>query len=143
MTEPVDDVYAYLLAHGIAGGSTLWALLRRRMVDAPEANQLVVISEDGGSIPEIEASSGIGDAAMADPAVMVSVRAGAWDGDASHAKAREIYGALHGLRNVALSSGGGATKYLRIRAQSEVIFAGYDEQGRPRHNISFRLLRQV
>lgn len=138
----VDDVFHYLEMNGLAGGSTDWTLLRRRMVDDPAHDRCVVVNEDGGVAPEFGAAEGIGDSAMRDPAVMVTVRAAEWDGDASQAKGEEVRAALHGLRDVTLGLGG-SPRYYRVRAQSELIFAGFDPQGRPHHTISFRLLRQL
>ncbi len=139
----VDDVFTYLgpsPGQGLAGGATGWALVRRRMGDPPTfADQAVVVAEDGGPTPEIKAASGIGAAAVQDPGVLVTVRAGAWDGDASKVKAAAILAALHGKLNIQLVSGG--TTYYRVRAMTpEPIFAGFDETGRPRHTIAFRLL---
>ena len=139
----IDDVFTYLgpsPGQGLAGGVTGWALVRRRMGDPPTfTDQAVVVAEDGGRSPEIKAASGIGNAAIQDPGVMVMVRAGAWDGDACKAKAAAILAALHGLRNVQLVVAG--ITYYRVRAMTpEPVFAGFDETGRPRHTIAFRLL---
>lgn len=140
----VADVTGYLEGQGIAGGSTGWQLFRRRLTDAPNVNlpdQCVVVTEDGGSEPEISAVEGIGDSALADQGILVSVRGKAWDGDASAAKCQAIYDALHGQLNIALPGSGG-TEYLRIRARtSGPVFAGFDSKGRPLHTISFLLLR--
>ena len=136
----VADVYSYLEAQGLAGGSTDWALVRRRLVDDPAVDQLVVLTEDGGLAPEIAESSGIGDSALQDTGIQVMVRAGPWDGDAGAAKAQEILDALHGLRDTTL----GATTYRRVRAQTpEPIFLGFDDRGRPRHTMSFYLLSDL
>lgn len=133
----VSDVYTFLLAQGLAGGSTGWDLLRRRLMDSPTADQTVVVTEDGGNLPEIREDAGIGDSALQDAGVLVTVRAGAWDGDASLTKVLEIYQDLHGKRNIVLDT----TTYLRVRARTpEPIFVGFDDQGRPRHTISFLLL---
>lgn len=139
----VDDVFTYLgpsPGQGLAGGATGWALVRRRMGDPPTfTDQAVVVAEDGGPSPEIKATSGIGNAAIQDPGVIVMVRAGAWDGDACKAKAAAIFAALHGKLNIQLVSGG--TLYYRVRALTpEPIFAGFDDTGRPRHTVAFRLL---
>ncbi len=137
----VDDVFHYITEHGIAGESTDWALLRRRMMDAPVSDQLVVVAEDGGNLPEIADGAGIGDSAMQDVGVLITVRGAAWDSDASLTKAQEILTSLHGLRSTVLGSSGGPL-YLRVRAMtSEPVFAGYDDTGRPRHTIALRLLR--
>lgn len=138
----VDDVLTYLESQGLAGGATGWTVLRRRLMDSPAPDQLIVVSEDGGSPPEIAVSSGLGEDALSDPGVLVTVRAGAWDGDASRAKAQAIHSALHGIRSTALVSGG--TVYLGIRAMTpEPVFVGFDSQGRPLHTIAFRLLTVV
>lgn len=134
----VDDVYNYLLNSGLAGGGSGWTLVRRRLLDSPD--KCVVVQEDGGVGPEIATASGLGSAALADPAVLVTVRAEAWDGDATRTKAEAIHAALHGQRGVSLVSAG--TVYLGVRAQTpEPVFAGFDGNGRPLHTISFRLLR--
>ncbi len=133
----VDDVYDFLTDQGIAGGSTGWDLLRRRLMDAPVGNPVVVLTEDGGGQPEIPTDEGIGDSALQDVGVHVTVRAAPWDGDASAAKAIEIYDALHGLLDTEV----GSTTYMRVRARtSEPVFLNFDDQGRPRHTIAFLLL---
>jgi len=135
----VDDVFTFIGAGGspLAGGNSGWSLVRRKMGDDPIEDQVVVVAEDGGVLPEIKANSGIGDAAVKDPGVLVTVRAAQWDGDASKAKAAAILAALHGQRNVTL----GSTVYYRVRALTpEPIFAGFDDTGRPRHTVAFRLL---
>jgi Bacteriophage minor capsid protein len=141
MTTAVDDVFAFLESEGLAGGSTEWNLLVRRVMDAPAANQCVIVAEDGGDLPELEADAGIGDSAVRNIGVLVTVRAEPWDSDAGFAKAYAIWSALHSLRDVVLG-GSGATVYLRVRALTpEPIFAGYDDQGRPLHTVALRLLR--
>jgi hypothetical protein len=113
------------------------------MADAPAENQLVVVTEDGGSEPEISVPAspgGIGDSALHDIGVLVTVRAGPWDGDASAVKAQEIFDALHGQRSITL----GSMPYMRVRARTpEPIFAGFDDNGKPRHTIAFMLLREA
>jgi len=136
----VSDVYAYLEAQGLAGGSTGWTLVRRRLMDAPAEDQLVAVQEDGGLAPESAASAGIGDSAMQDIGVQVMVRAVPWDGDACAAKAQAIFAALHGQRDITL----GSTLYYRVRALTpEPIFLGFDDRGRPRHTISFYCLTDL
>ena len=143
----VADVGTYLTAQGLVGGLTGWDLIRRRIMDTPVKDTVVVLMEDGGPPPEYkpvggdaEDAFGIGDAALKDVGVHVLVRAQEWDSDASLAKAQAIFDALHGRRGITL----GSTMYLRIAAMTpEPIFTGYDEQGRPRHTIAFRLLSGV
>lgn len=135
----VDDVFTFLTVGGYAGGSSDWDLLRRRTMDSPARDQLVVVMEDGGPLPEIPATEGIGDCAMEDLGILVRVRAGAWDGDASEVKAAEIRDALHGLRSTTI----GSRQYLRARALTgEPVFAGFDDTGRPHHTVAFRLLAE-
>jgi hypothetical protein len=106
-------------------------------MDSPAADQLVVVSEDGGPLPEIKEAQGIGDAALEDLGVMVRVRAKAWEGDESLLKAQEVLDALHGLRAAMV----GSREYLRVRALTpEAIFAGFDDDGRPHHTVAFRML---
>lgn len=135
---PVDDVYTHLLDEGLAGGISGWDLYRRRLSD--DGDRVVVVSEDGGPLVEVATASGIGDGALTDKAVLVTVRADAWDSDAAKAKADAIFAALHGV----LHSTIGATAYLRVRAQTpEPIFAGFDEQHRPLFTTSFLLLAEA
>lgn len=135
----IGDLQSYLEDEGIAGGTTGWLLLRRRVVDAADQSmdQLVVLTEDGGPAPEIGAGEGIGDAAVMDLSIHVLVRAAAWDGDASAAKVAEIEAALHGKLDVLI----GSTRCLRVAAQApQPVFIGFDDLGRPRHTQSFRFL---
>ena len=134
----VDDVYAYLEDQGIAGGSTEWDLSRRREMDSPVADQLVVVSEDASQTePEMPASSGIGDSAEFDIGVHITVRGEAWDGDSSAAKALEIHTALHGLLDTEI----GSTTYIRVKARTaEPVFIGFSDNGRPSHTVAFSLL---
>lgn len=137
----VADVTAYLLAQGVAGGATDWGLIRRRLTDTPVPDRVVVVAEDGGSTPEVGAAAGIGDSAMKDVGVLVTVRAAQWFSDDSADKAQEILTLLHGLQDTTL---GGSTRYLRIGAVTpEPVWVGFDEQGRPLHTIAFRLLSLV
>ncbi len=136
----VTDVFTYLEAQGVAGGSTEWALLRRRVMDQEVTDQLVVVTEDGGGAPEIAESPGIGDSALKDLGVQVLVRGNPWDGDSSLTKAVEVFDTLHGLLDTLV----GATTYLRVKAQTgEPVFVGFDERGRPQHTLSFLLLASV
>lgn len=138
----VEDVYTYLEVQALAGGSTGWKLLRRRLTDDKDIpDKTVVVVEDGGPLPEIEEAEGIGDEAQRDLGVRIGVRGTAWDGDATSAKAQDILNALHGLRNVRLTGSGG-TLYLRVRSLTpEPVFVGFDDRGRPQHTVAFRLLR--
>lgn len=141
MAGVVDDVTDFLEQQGIAGGSTAWALMKRRIMDEPVEDMLVVVAEDGGPAPEMHDAGGIGDSAMRDMGVLVTTRAQAWDSDASRAKAQEVLTALHGRRGSSLST---STSYLRITAMTpEPIWAGFDDQGRPLHTIAFRLLAEM
>lgn len=133
----VNDVSSFLEQEGLVGGSSGWDVVRRRLSDQPIPDQVVVVSEDGGPPPEIPADEGLGDSALADRGVLVTVRAAAWDSDASSEKASAILTALHGLRSTTV----GSTLYYRVRAlTSEPVFAGFDNAGRPVHTIAFRLL---
>jgi hypothetical protein len=137
----VADVHAYLgtLSPEVIDGSTEWPSVRRRVNDAL-GHQLVVITEDGGLEPETPAATGLGDSALAEPAVQVRVRGEPWDGDGALAKAQEIYDALHGLLGATM----GSTHYMRVKAQTpEPVFIGYDEKGRPEFTVSFRAQRSV
>lgn len=132
----VADVQTHLEAQNLIGGATGWASFRRRVNDS--ADQQVVISEDGGPAPEFPAASGLGSAALADPGVQVFVRGSPWDGDSTQAKAEAIRDELHGLVDTTISG----TRYIRIRAMTpEPVFLGFDDNGRPEHTISFRLMR--
>ena len=137
----VADVQTYLEAQGIIGGVTGWKSLRRAIVDGPgdlpsDFDQMVSIREDGGFAAEVKAAQGIGDAAIGRPAVLVTVRAKKADGDASGAKAQEIFSALNSLIGTI-----GDGSYLVVNARtSEPVFVGFDERGRPLHTIGFVLM---
>lgn len=134
----VEEVYDYLEAQGLAGGSTEWGLIRRLLDDGDD--QVVVVQEDGGPRSEMPADAGIGDAALGDVGVLITVRGAASDSDASLGKAAAIRSALHGLRGIYLVSGG--ELYLGVRALTpEPVFAGFDETKRPIHTIGFRFLK--
>lgn len=134
----VQDFYDFLEDQGVGNGATGWRLVRRRRHD--EYDQLIVLEEDGGPPPQMAAARGLGESALMDPAVQITVRAAPWDGDASEAKAQEIWDLLHGLRCTVI----GSTEYMRVVARtSGVIFAGYDERGRPLHTCSYRAMRTV
>lgn len=138
MANAVNDVFDYLVAQNLGGGSTQWSIVRRKLMDAPALDQLIVVSEDGGTV-ETPAAAGIGSAPLADKGVLITVRAKADDSDVSFQKANAILVALHGLRGVELVSGG--VLYFGIRAMTpEPVFAGFDDRGRPLHTIAFRLL---
>jgi hypothetical protein len=134
----VLDAQAYLEAEGIIGGSTGWTSLRRRIHDGDgRLNKIVAIGEDGGDAAEVKASAGIGDAAIGKPAVLITVRAEEYDGDASSTKAAEIFTALNGLSGTI-----GSNDYLVVHARtSEPVFVGYDERERPLHTISFVFMK--
>jgi hypothetical protein len=137
----VADVQAYLgtLSPEVIDGSTEWPSVRRRVNDAL-GHQLVVITEDGGAEPETPSASGIGDSALAEPAVQIRVRGEPWDGDGALAKAQEIYDALNGLLGVTM----GSTIYMRVKAQTaEPVFIGFDTRGRPEFTVSFSAVRSV
>ena len=134
----VADVQTYLEAQGLIGGSSGWTSLRRIITDGDgDLDKLVSIAEDGGETPEIKASSGIGDAAIGKPAVLITVRGEPYEGDAAQAKAAAIVLALSGLTGTV-----GAGSYLVINARTtEPVFVGYDERMRPHHTIGFVLMR--
>jgi hypothetical protein len=133
----LSDLSTYLIAQGIVGGSTEWAIKHRRTMDSPVTDQLVTLIEDGGPPPEISTATGIGDEAQHDIGVLVTIRGNAWKGDTNYTKAMEIFDELHGKRDITLVS----KLYLRIRAMTpEPVFLGFDDQGRPRHTIAFLLL---
>lgn len=134
----VADVQAYLEAQSLIGGATGWASIRRRIFD--DVDQLVAISEDGGSPPEMQATAGIGDVALEDPAVQIYVRGEPWDGDSAETKAGQIFAALHGQTDIDLNG----TTYVRVAARtSGPIFLGFDESGRPELTISFRARKLI
>jgi hypothetical protein len=83
---------------------------------------------------------GVGDSALEDVGIHITVRGDASNSDDSFARANTILRGLHGLRNVEI----GTRTYLAIRAMTpEPVFLGFDETARPRHSIAFRMLRLV
>ena len=140
MMGAVADVFDFITAQGFAGGSSGWDLLERRMMDKPATDQLVVVGEDGGGLPEIPDDVGIGDSAYKDIGVLLTVRANAWKGTVGFTKAQDIFDAMHGKHNLVM----GSTTYLRVRARTpEPVFAGFDERGRPRHTLALLLLTPI
>ena len=133
----VADVQTFLESAGIIDGATGWPSVRRRVHDG--SDQQVVITEDGGLPPMVPAATGMGDGALKIPAVHFSVRGEEWDGDASAAKAQEIMDALIGADGTI-----GSTHYLVVSAQTaSPIFIGFDDKGRPRHTIAFKMMTSV
>lgn len=138
----VDDVQDHLQSESIVDGATGWPSVRRLEYEPTDNDddRLVIISEDGGTPPEIAAASGIGDSALGDGGVQVRVRGPKHDSDASRSKAQEILDELHGQLGATI----GSTTYHRVRAQTdEPVFAGWDDDERPSHTISFLLLEDV
>lgn len=134
----VTDVQTYLEAESLIGGGTGWPSSQRLMHD--DSDRLVVISEDGGSSPELGAAEGVGEVPEADVGVHFMVRAAPMDSEASFGQALAILSALHGLKHASI---GGQT-YIRARAVTgEPIFVGYDDRRRPIHTVAFRLKRDA
>jgi hypothetical protein len=132
----VADVQAHLDYMGVTGGA--WPSVRRRVHDG--SDQLVVLTEDGGTPPETPADAGIGSSALASPRVQVRVRGAPWDGDGSESKATAIIRELHGRQAITM----GDTLYMLVTALTdEPVFMGYDDNGRPEHTVSFDLTRAV
>lgn len=133
----VADLQTYLAAQSIVDGATGWTSSRRVMHD--HADQLVVLSEDGGPVPEIGTSAGVGSGALKREGVQIVARSEPHDGDSSAAKVQEIYDACHGLRDATL----GATTYLGVSAMTPgPVHVGSDEDGRVMHSIAFRLIAE-
>lgn len=138
----VADVVAYLqsLSPEIMDGSTEWRSVMRNMNDGM-GDQLIVFREDGGTEPETPSEPGtMGDSALMEPSIHVTVRGRPQQGNVAVAKAQEIQDALHGLLRVQM----GSTHYMRVKAQMpEPLFYRYDERERPLVTQSFRALRAV
>lgn len=129
----VQDLQTRFQNQSLMDGSTGWTSVRRRIHD-DAGDQIVVLTEDGGPTPEVSRASGMGDKALKSPAVQVLVRGNPWDGDGSESKAQALYDDVHGLNSTAING----TTYLSVRARTpHPIFAGYDDNGRPQHTISF------
>ena len=133
----VDDARTLLQDAGIVDGATGWTSVKRFEHD-DDGSQLVIIAEDGGPAPEFPASQGVGDSALGEPGVQCRVRGEPHAGSATASKAQEIIDELHGKRSVTVNG----TTYYRIRSMTdEPVFAGYDDDRRPSHTVSFRFLR--
>lgn len=132
----VNDVRTHLQSAGLIDGATGWVSVKRFEHD-DGGNQQVIITEDGGPTPEMKASQGIGDSALGDAGVQVRVRGEPHKASDTKSKAQEIIDELHGQRGLVISG----TTYYRIRSLTrEPVFAGYDDDRRPSHTASFRLL---
>ncbi len=133
----VVDVYQHLITQGHAEGSTGWDIVKRMLSDVDVNDQLIVVTDDGGALPEIKEILGIGDSALHDIGVLVLVRGAPFKGDANLTKALDIFIELHGKRDVTLNG----TQYMRIKAMTpEPIFIGLDDKNRPRHTTGYMLL---
>lgn len=129
----VSDLQTYLADQSLVDGGTGWTSVRRREHDG--VDQLVILTEDGGTAPEIGRAAGVGSGALHDAGVQIRCRGSEWDSDASEAKAQQIFDLLHGQTGITI----GSTTYLRIAAlTSRPVFVGFDDKGRPSHSISFR-----
>ena len=134
----IDDVQAYLIEQGVIGGSTDWPTTLRRSHDGTP--RLVVLRGDAGPQPELPAETGIGDSAIGDPGVHVTVRGAPDEAPEAEAKAREIIDHLHGLFAVEM----GSTEYMRVTALTpEPVDVGVDDRARPIFTVAFRLARLV
>lgn len=135
----VTDVQDFLENESLIGGGTGWVSVQRLLHD-DEGDRIVVISEDGGPLPEVPSAGGVGEAALADVGVHFMVRAGPEDSEASFDMAQAILDALHGTIHATLNG----QEYIRGRALTgEPIFAGFDDRRRPTHTIAFRFLRDA
>lgn len=135
----IDDVQAHLQSEGLIDGTTGWPSFRRRLFDGTAQapiNRQVVLTEDGGVIPESPSPAGsMGDSARGEAGIQIRVRGEPWDGDGAAAKIEAIYRHLHGLQRVTL----GANYYIRVYAlTSGAIFLGFDDRSRPEFTWSFR-----
>lgn len=135
----VADLLAYLETQGLAGGSTDWPIVERRVHDL-NGDRLVILTEDGGIQPETPADPGSqGDAAWRRPQVQVRVRGEPWQGPPVEEKAQEIWDAVHGLNGVTM----GDVEYIGLRCLSDPIFIGFDDNGRPEITFSVQMTRPV
>lgn len=131
----VTDVQTLLATLGLVDGPSGWTSSRRVLTDetGPESGaRVVAITEDGGPAPEMSADEGLGSAAFSFPAVQIRVRGRPHKGDETRAKVAAIRDALHSTRGAV-----GDTWYTWIRARSEPVFLGLDDQRRPEFTISF------
>jgi len=132
----VADVVAFLALAGIVDGSSTWPSIRRKMHEG--SDKLVMVKEDGGPPPGVPSATGVGSAALKDPAVLVTVRGAPDKGDAASAKALEIFNAL------VVADEDLGTGYLRVAAlTSAPVFVGYDKKSRPIMTIGFRMMDLV
>lgn len=122
--EVLADVQDYLRDLDLIDGTTDWLSVRRRAHD--EEDQLVILTEDGGPVPEIFAPVGIGAASMAFSNVQVRVRGIPHDGDGPRAKLAEIFGVLDSALGVEM----GVTRYELVRATASEPAAFMDDKAR-------------
>jgi hypothetical protein len=141
-----EDARLRLVSAGIVddgfGGSTGWPCFLRRVFDRvgnTDFHQIVFITEDGGFEPETPSPVGLGDIAFRQPAIQVRVRGEPLDGDAPAEKLQQIMDELHGILRETVGYG----LYIRIKAQSEALFIGFDAKNRPEFTQSFRAFTQI
>ena len=103
--------------------------------EIPESPALMTaLFSYGGEPPEFT-HDGPGDDR---PSLQVRTRAAKNGNAAGHARALAVHTALNGLSNTALSG----TRWKFVRAlQSEPIFLGYDEQGRPEWSQNYAIIK--
>ena len=129
-----DDVQAYLAANSLVDGGTGWPSVLRRVHD--ETAKLVIITEDGGPVPQIPRAQGIGDVAMGEPGVQIMVRGEPWKSQDTMDQGQAILDLLHGLAGETI----GSTDYIGVYSQTpEPIFLGFDEKHRPRCTVNVRM----
>jgi hypothetical protein len=132
----VRDLQAYLMAEGLIDGSSGWPSSRSGAHD--DSERLVVFAPDGGSSPEIPAVSGIGDTAMQDPAVHVTVRGAVGERDEAEEAMEALRFAAHGKTSTSM----GSILYFRVAARSEPVMY-FDDRNRPNFTVSFRMMSLV
>lgn len=128
----VSDVQTYLSSLDIVDGSSDWTSVRGLLHEG--SDKLVAIRADGGGLPEVGRSTGLGDAAFKSPRTHLTIRGEPNARDDTEDKAEEIYDALHGKSGTI-----GSTYYGLVTADTNVIEVGQDDKARRIFTVAFTM----
>lgn len=109
-----------------------WSIHISTMPDESEVPDTAIgLFDYGGAGPDMA------DFVWEYPRLQVRIRGTAGGYLAAYAKAEEIKNALHGVTNTTING----TRYISMKATSDIGFLGYDERNRPLLSISFVMER--
>jgi hypothetical protein len=129
MNPPSEDIKDMLVASSAGLGHTFGIdMFISEMPDSPDV--CYCIYDTGGIEPEVQYE-------YDRPAVQVRVRGAKSGYRSAWLAAKDIRDTLHGVHNETWNS----TRYVGIWCMGDILFAGYDDSGRPQFTINFRIHR--